>query len=85
MAILTIVSAATIPLARPGTLILIGGVLNFFAMAAYMPLLIYLNYFMVPKSLPKWTRPKRITLLVVSLVSVVYLSIAVFYVIHTFG
>lgn len=83
--ILTISSVITISLAKPGTLIIIGGILSFFAMAAYMPLLIYLNYFMVPKSLPKWTRPRISTLIAASLVSVIYLSIAVFYVIHTFS
>jgi len=77
--ILTIVSATTMPMAQPGTLIILGGVLNFFAMTFYMPFLIYLNYFMVPKSLPVWTRPKRITLVVVSGISLVYLAIAICY------
>ncbi|MFN3368399.1 MAG: DNA translocase FtsK 4TM domain-containing protein, partial [Thermus sp.] len=42
--ILTLLSVVTIPLAQPGTLLLIGGVLNFIVMAIYCPFLIYLNY-----------------------------------------
>jgi len=83
--VLTIVSATTMLMAQPGTLLILGGVLNFFAMAVYMPFLIYLNYFMVPKSLPVWTRPRTLTLVVVSLVSLVYLAIAICYVIVLFG
>jgi len=83
--VLTTVSATTMLMAQPGTLLILGGVLNFFAMAVYMPFLIYLNYFMVPKSLPVWTRPRTLTLVVVSLVSLVYLAIAICYVIVLFG
>ncbi len=78
--ILTVISALTIVLAEPGPLIILGGVLNFFAMAVYMPILIYLNYFMVPKSLPKWTRPRKITLVATTLVSLTYLAIAIAYI-----
>ena len=83
--ILTLVSATTMLMAQPGALIILGGVLNFFAMVAYMPFLIYLNYFMVPRSMPRWTRPRRITLVAVTLVSLVYLAIAVAYVLVLLG
>jgi Mn2+/Fe2+ NRAMP family transporter len=80
VAILTVISATTMLVAQPGTLIVLGGVLNFFAMAVYMPFVIYLNYFMVPKSLPGWTRPRTLTLVAVCVVSSVYLAIAILYV-----
>jgi Mn2+/Fe2+ NRAMP family transporter len=83
--ILILITAATMLMAEPGTLLILGGVLNFFAMAIYMPFLIHLNYFMVPRSLPAWTRPKTLTLVVTALVSLTYLVIAVLYVLMNFG
>lgn len=77
--ILTAISCTTMLLAQPGPLLLAGGVLNFIAMAIYMPALIYLNYFLVPKHLPSWTRPKTATLVVTALVSAIYLILAIWY------
>jgi hypothetical protein len=66
-------------LAQPGLLLILGGVLNFFAMAVYIPFLIYLNYFMVPKKFPSWTRPANITLAIICIVSAIYLILGVWY------
>ncbi len=77
--ILTILSVVTIPLAQPGTLLLIGGVLNFIVMAIYCPFLIYLNYYKVPKALPAWTRPKTGTLVVFVIVTIVYIALGITY------
>jgi Mn2+/Fe2+ NRAMP family transporter len=79
VAILTVISCVTMLLAQPGLLLILGGVLNFFAMAVYIPFLIYLNYFMVPKKFPSWTRPANITLAIICIVSAIYLILGVWY------
>lgn len=77
--ILTVISCTTMLIAQPGPLLIAGGILNFFAMAIYMPFLIYLNYFAVPRKFPEWTRPKNITLVVTCIVSVLYLALSIWY------
>lgn len=83
--ILTAISCITMLIAQPGPLLIAGGVLNFFAMTIYMPGLIYLNYFLVPKHLPSWTRPKTATLVVACIVTAIYLILGVWYLFARFG
>ncbi len=77
--VLTVTSCITILMAPPDALLLATGVLNFIAMAIYMPVLIYLNYVMVPKQLPQWTRPMNITFWICCVVSAVYILLGVLY------
>lgn len=84
VAILTVISAITMLIAQPGPLLIAGGVLNFFAMAIYTPFLIYLNYFMIPKKFPSWTRPANITLVIICIVSAIYLVLGIWYLTVTF-
>ncbi|MBA3630049.1 MAG: Nramp family divalent metal transporter [Actinobacteria bacterium] len=77
--ILTLVSVITIPFATPGTLLVTVAVLQFFAMMFYIPGLIYMNYYKIPKVYPKWTRPSNIALFFISLSGLVYIVLGVLY------
>lgn len=55
--ILTLATTITIFFVAPGPLIVAMGVLHFIAMAPYCPVLIYMNYYKIPKTVAKWTRP----------------------------
>jgi Mn2+/Fe2+ NRAMP family transporter len=78
--ILTAVSCATMLIAQPSVLLLAGGVLNFIAMAIYMPALIYLNYRVVPSAFPAWTRPMATTFWIATAISATYLVLGLVYV-----
>lgn len=82
--ILTMISCITIPLAKPGPLLVLGGVCNFIAMAIYCPALIYINYFMVPKVFPDWTRPNTASLLAICIVTLIYIIISIWYIMVLF-
>ncbi len=79
VAILTVISAITMLLAKPGPLLVLGGVFNFISMAIYCPALIYMNYVMIPKKFPKWTRPTNWALALISIVSAIYLILSIWY------
>lgn len=76
---LVVISLVTLPLAEPGTLLTIGGVLNALAMAIYIPGLIYLNYVKVPRHLPGWARPSKASLVLICLSGVAYLALGITY------
>lgn len=84
VAILTVISCTTMALAAPGPLLIAQGVFNFISMAIYTPALIYLNYVMIPREFPEWTRPKNVTLVLVSIVSAIYLILTIVYLITRF-
>jgi len=84
--LLTVISCTTVLLAAPGPLLIAGGVLNYISMAIYMPFLIYLNYFLVPKRFPAWTRPANATLVIASIVSAIYIVLGIIYILfRVFG
>lgn len=83
-AFLLVISCATIPLAQPGPLLILGGIFNFIAMPIYCFALIYLNYFKVPQVFPKWVRPSQLSLAATIVVTLIYLSIAVWYLVVIF-
>lgn len=86
VAILTIISATTVQMAQPGELLLLGGVLNFIAMAIYMPGLIYLNYKVIPEKFPAWTKPANITFWIVSIITAIYVVLGIIYILfRVFG
>jgi len=55
------------------------GVFNYISMAIYTPVLIYMNYVMLPKAFPQWVRPSNAALIAVSVVAAIYLVIAIWY------
>ena len=61
LAIFTVMTTITMALAQPGTLIVIRGVISFLAMSVFSPGLIYLNYYLMPKAFPNWTKPHPVT------------------------
>ncbi len=83
--LITIGSAATIPLAPPGPLIALGGTINFFSMAVYLPLLVILNHVYLARRLPAWTRPSNFWFSYLGLTWLFYLGISVGYVVLRFG
>lgn len=78
------ISCITIPFATPGALLVLGGVFNFIAMPLYCPAIIYLNYYKIPKVFPSWTRPSIISLILISLVTLIYIVIAIWYLMEIF-
>jgi len=82
--ILTLITGTTMLLVQPGPLLLAGGVLNFIAMTFYCPVLIYMNYYKIPKTIAKWTRPHMAWLVVGIIVSIVYAALSVWYLGVTF-
>jgi Mn2+/Fe2+ NRAMP family transporter len=76
---LILITSLTMPLAKPGTLINIAGVISIFAFALFIPLLWRLNFCMLPKVFPPFTRPKRITEIVLGITWLFYLAIALWF------
>lgn len=76
---LTVVTCVTMSLDQPGSLILLGGVLNFLAMAVYCPALIVLNYSKLSRVVPTWARPGRAQLAMIILAAIVYGGLAIWY------
>lgn len=77
--ILTLATAITMLLVQPAELLLAGGVLNFISMTIYCPVLIYMNYYKIPKTIAKWTRPSNAWLLVGIIVTLVYVILSIWY------
>lgn len=74
-----IISFITVPVATPGSLLLVGGLLNFLAMPIYCPVLVYMNYWYLPKIYPAWVRPSVWSLVMISTVCAVYFALAGWY------
>ncbi len=77
--LITLGSAVTIPLAPPGPLIAIGGTINFFSMAVYIPVLFLLNHVYLARELPGWTRPSWVWFLYLGISWLFYLSVSIWY------
>jgi hypothetical protein len=78
--LITLGSVVTIPLAAPGPLIAIGGTINFFSMAVYIPVLFILNHVYLARQLPGWTRPSWLWFVYLGVSWIFYLSISIWYV-----
>ena len=75
------VTLVTMPLASPGALMNLVGVVSVFGFAFYIPALWYLNYIKVPRSQPNFVRPKTISAVWLGLVWLVYTGLAIWYVV----
>ncbi len=76
---LIFVTCITMPLAKPGVLIQIGGVVSIFAFVLFIPVLFYLNYRLLPKTFPSWVVPPLWRAILLWGVWGIYLAIAVWY------
>jgi len=73
-------TTVTLPLAQPGDLIIIRGVIAFMAMAIICPGLIYLNYVRLPKVFPNWVKPHPLTQGIMVLIASVYIVVGAWYI-----
>jgi len=73
---LILITSLTMPLAQPGTLINIAGVISIFAFTLFIPLLWRLNFYLIPKAYPQFTRPSRLTEIALGMTWIFYLAIA---------
>lgn len=80
---LVIVSSLTMLIAQPGTLINIAGVISIFAFVLFIPLLWRLNFHLMPKIYPSFTKPARGTEITLGLTWVFYLIVAVWFTVVT--
>lgn len=78
------VSLVTMPLASPGVLMNIIGVISVFAFVLYIPALGYLNYIKIPRQQPEFTRPSWLSAIILCLVWLVYTGLAGWYIISNF-
>lgn len=72
-------SLITVPLAQPGILITIIGVISIFAFAFYIPALWYLNYLKLPREYPQFIKPQKWESVTLFLTWFFYLAVAVGY------
>jgi hypothetical protein len=67
------------PLAKPGILIQVGGVVSIFAFVLFIPVLFYLNYRLLPQKFPRWIIPPLWRAIMLWIVWGIYLTIAIWY------
>ncbi len=79
---LVVVSLVTMPLASPGVLMNMIGVISVFAFVFYIPALAYLNYVKVPKEQPEFTRPAWASGVILMMVWLVYTALAGWYLLN---
>lgn len=77
-------TSITMLFAQPGTLITIAGVISIFAFVLFIPLLWRLNYRLLPRTFPAFTRPQKLTEIALGLTWFFYLAIAVWFLGATF-
>ena len=78
--VFTVLTTVTLPLAQPGDLLIIRGVIAFMAMGLFCPGLVYLNYVLVPRSFPSWVKPHPITQIIMVAITLTYITIGLWYV-----
>jgi hypothetical protein len=74
-----LVTWVALPLGEPGPLLAAGGVISVFAVAVYSVALGLLNYRVLPRTHPAWTRGGPLQLALFSAVSLFYVAAAVYY------
>jgi len=76
----TLMTTITLPLAQPGDLIIIRGVIAFLAMGIICPGLIYLNYVRLPRAFPSWVKPHPFSRAIMVLIALVYIGVGCWYI-----
>lgn len=77
--LLTVVCSVTMYVAQPGTLILITAVIGFAGTVIYSIALLILNHFVLPKQLPRFARPGKVSLAGISISCTAYLVLMAWY------
>ncbi len=77
--VFSVTTIFTMALAQPGQLIAIRGVISFLAMSVFAPGLIYLNYYMIPKTFPKWVKPHPVTRVIMYFCTGCYVVMSLIY------
>jgi len=80
VALFTVLTTVTLPLAQPGDLLIIRGVIAFMAMGLFCPGLIYLNYVLVPRAFPAWVKTHLIPRITMCVITLTYITIGLWYV-----
>ncbi len=79
LAIVTLATCVTMPLAQPGPLIILSAVTGFFGTVIYAIAVLLLNHRLLPRHLPAAARPGRWSMLAMGLSCLTYLVCAVLY------
>jgi Mn2+/Fe2+ NRAMP family transporter len=79
VAVFSVTTIFTMTLAQPGKLLMIRGICSFLAMSIFAPGLIYLNYYLIPKSFPQWVRPHPITRALMYICTACYVCMSLVY------
>jgi len=77
-------TAITLLLVAPGPLIIWGGVLNFLAWPVMHIVMLYVNYYKLPKYV-KWIRPAPYWLVIGVVITAIYTYLAIWFIAVTFG
>ena len=84
LAFLVATSLITVAVAQPGVLMTIVGVISIFAFVFYIPAIWYLNYKKLPQKYPSFIKPKPWETVTLGITWLLYLGVAVFYLIVVF-
>lgn len=76
---LTVVTCATMPLAQPGPLIVASALTGFLGTVVFSFGVLVLNHRHLPRHLPAFARPRRVTAVLLAVVCVAYLALATVY------
>jgi hypothetical protein len=79
LALAVIATVITVAVTQPATMFTLTAVAQLFGFALFCPALIYLNYVLLPRQLPRWARPRLPTLLMMVVVTLIYWGVAVWY------
>jgi Mn2+/Fe2+ NRAMP family transporter len=79
LAVLTAVTCLTMPLAQPGPLIVISALTGFLGTVIFSVAVLVLNHHHLPRHLPPFARPGRLTGVLLAVVCVAYFGFAVAY------
>jgi hypothetical protein len=79
MIALVVVTTVTMFFDAPGPLILISAVIGFIGTVTFTTAILILNHFYLPKLLPQWARPSRLSLVLISITCLAYFVLATVY------
>lgn len=77
--LLTVVTTVTMFFESPGPLILISAVIGFIGTVTFSVAILILNHFYLPRLLPQWAKPSKISLVLISITCIAYFALAIAY------